>query len=98
MVKEYRITLGLSTYFIKILRLFLVVAFVADMPNETCKHGKSAPSKVVDDLPVYQGSAARHKCPICAYEKGFEDGLKSKPPTIPPGSTTIMPPLHGFKG
>ncbi len=29
-----------------------------------------------NDLPVVQGGEGRHRCAGCAYERGYEDGLK----------------------
>ena len=31
-----------------------------------------------NDLPVDQGGEGRHRCAGCAYERGYEDGLKRK--------------------
>ena len=31
---------------------------------------------IMKNLPENQGGAGRHKCPYCAYEKGFERGLQ----------------------
>jgi hypothetical protein len=46
------------------------------MTNQTCAHGKSAPDATLESLPVYQGGSARHKCPVCAYEAGVQEGLR----------------------
>lgn len=32
----------------------------------------------VQNIPVDQGGAGRHKCASCAYEQGFKDGLQRK--------------------
>ena len=52
---------------------------------ENCtKHGdKNAQARkpfdeVMDKLPHNQGGAGRHKCPYCAYEKGFKAGRKAE--------------------
>jgi len=46
------------------------------MPESTCKHENSAPADVIEELPYYQGQEARHRCAVCAYNKGVEDGFK----------------------
>jgi len=33
---------------------------------------------IFDTFPVDQGGYGRHKCAGCAYENGFQDGLKRK--------------------
>jgi hypothetical protein len=56
------------------------------MPNETCDHGNTAPMDVLDDLPHSQAGTGRHKCAICAYEKGLEEGQRQaavNPPVTP---------------
>jgi hypothetical protein len=45
------------------------------MPNETCKHGNVAPQDILDKLPDSQAGTGRHKCAICAYEKGLKEGF-----------------------
>ena len=32
---------------------------------------------IMEGIQENQGGAGRHKCAYCAYERGFEDGLKS---------------------
>lgn len=42
------------------------------MPLQQCDHGSAAPSGVLEDLPESQAGAGRHKCVICAFQRGFE--------------------------
>ena len=39
-----------------------------------CKKNHKVNFKV-DKLPESQAGAGRHKCAICAYESGYEDGV-----------------------
>jgi hypothetical protein len=43
---------------------------------ETCKHGHQAPRTVLDDLPASQAGTGRHKCAICAFEAGVDEGRR----------------------
>jgi hypothetical protein len=43
---------------------------------ETCKHGRQAPRGVLDDLPDSQAGTGRHKCAVCAYEAGIQEGIQ----------------------
>ena len=47
------------------------------MPQETCPHGKNAPSEVIDGLPHSQAGIGRHKCVVCAYCAGVNDSRGS---------------------
>lgn len=42
---------------------------------ERCNQGSSAPTSVLGELPEAQAGVGRHKCPVCAYEQGYKDGL-----------------------
>lgn len=42
--------------------------------NETCIHGGVSPVTLLASLHHSQGGSGRHKCPICAYEQGFQLG------------------------
>lgn len=42
------------------------------MPLQQCDHGSAAPTEVLQDLPESQAGAGRHKCVICAYQRGLE--------------------------
>lgn len=43
---------------------------------ESCKHKKQAPRDVLDSLPTAQAGTGRHKCAVCAYEAGIQEGLR----------------------
>ncbi len=43
---------------------------------EMCKHGSSAPKDLLEELPDNQGRTARHKCAVCAYKAGVEEGKR----------------------
>ncbi len=63
-----------------------------------CKHGSAAPDSVLLNLHVNQGGPQRHKCAVCAYEKGFrqeELGLfgDSEDESCQSGSTMSRPLL-----
>ena len=46
------------------------------MPSSTtCDHGKTAPDAAIAALPNSQANPGRHKCPTCAYDQGYRDGL-----------------------
>lgn len=42
--------------------------------NETCKHGGVSPVSLLVELHHNQGGKGRHRCPICAYEFGYNLG------------------------
>ncbi len=42
---------------------------------ENCKHDRSAPKEVVRNLPLSQAGEGRHKCAVCAYAVGYQQGL-----------------------
>lgn len=44
----------------------------------TCKHGKSAPVAVLEQLEASQGGTGRHRCVVCAYQVGYDDGKVGK--------------------
>jgi len=46
------------------------------MTNETCQRGFTAPIAVLNTLHDNQAKEARHQCPICAYNKGVEEGIR----------------------
>ena len=39
-----------------------------------CEHQQVAPDQVISNLQDSQAGAGRHKCVVCAYNKGMEDG------------------------
>jgi hypothetical protein len=43
---------------------------------ESCKHGKQAPKDLLEELPDSQAGSGRHKCAVCAYEAGIEEGIR----------------------
>jgi hypothetical protein len=43
---------------------------------EMCKHGHGAPKDVLENLPDYQGKTGRHKCVVCAYHAGIQEGMR----------------------
>lgn len=43
---------------------------------ESCKHKKQAPRELLDSLPTAQAGTGWHKCAVCAYEAGVEEGLR----------------------
>jgi hypothetical protein len=47
-------------------------------PNFTeCVHENVAPSEFISDLEKSQASPGRHKCAICAYAIGYQEGLRA---------------------
>lgn len=40
----------------------------------TCRHGNDAPDETMDGLHENQGGRQRHKCAVCAYERGYQIG------------------------
>lgn len=48
----------------------------SSLTSENCKHGNAAPLDLLAGLPPSQAGAGRHKCAVCAYEAGFEAGLR----------------------
>lgn len=43
---------------------------------ESCKHDNKAPVDLLESLPPSQAGLGRHKCAVCAYDAGFEAGLR----------------------
>lgn len=43
-----------------------------------CEKDHSKIQHIMETLPVDQGGVGRHKCAACAYEQGYQDGLKRK--------------------
>jgi len=41
---------------------------------EDCQHGNKAPVDFLKNLPESQTGTGRHKCVVCAYKNGFNDG------------------------
>ena len=51
-----------------------------DCPKHAGQHNELQRRKydaMMRALPENQSGCGRHKCAYCAYERGFEDGLKS---------------------
>lgn len=46
---------------------------------ENCNHDSIALVAVLQGLPDSQGGTGRHKCAVCAYQKGFEDAQSGYP-------------------
>ncbi len=46
---------------------------------QNCAHGSTAPVAVLDRLPVSQAGAGRHKCVICAFQRGQQLASGSGP-------------------
>jgi hypothetical protein len=44
-------------------------------PHEKCYAGSAAPQSLLAELPESQAGSGRHKCTICAYRLGYENGL-----------------------
>ena len=44
-----------------------------------CKHGNTAPDAVLDVLHDSQAGRQRHKCAVCAYERGYQIGRSGRP-------------------
>lgn len=42
-----------------------------------CDEGNEVSNYLVEGLNINQGGAGRHKCVICAYVRGKEDGEKN---------------------
>lgn len=42
--------------------------------NEICIHEGVAPASLLEELHRNQGGSGRHRCPTCAYERGFSIG------------------------
>ncbi len=42
-----------------------------------CKHQSYAPDSAIESLPPSQAGKGRHRCVVCAYEKGRRDGYKA---------------------
>jgi rubredoxin len=55
------------------------------MATERCEHGNSAPPEMYNQLHDSQAGAGRHKCIVCAYQTGYERGLKHS--DLPAGDT-----------
>lgn len=57
----------------------------------TCNHGNTAPDAILDELHISQAGMrdgveiSRHKCCECAFERGYQFGLKYS--TSPAGSS-----------
>jgi hypothetical protein len=45
----------------------------ANMQN--CEHGSAAPTVVLEGLPASQAGAARHKCVVCAFQRGQQGAI-----------------------
>lgn len=41
-----------------------------------CTQNSVAPEETIDELHNSQAGEGRHKCVICAYKAGVEDGMK----------------------
>ena len=57
------------------------VVTVVDPPNiYRCKHGRAAPELLLAQLPESQAVRARHRCAVCAYDRGRVAGVQSQRP------------------
>lgn len=66
------------------------------MPQQQCDHGSAAPTQVLENLPESQAGAGRHKCVICAFQRGF-DGAKGAPAeTCDHANAAPVPVLQGL--
>jgi hypothetical protein len=46
--------------------------------EKVCYHGKSAPAYILEELAPSQAGTGRHKCAICAFSAGLENGIKAE--------------------
>lgn len=46
------------------------------MENESCPHNGKAPSSLLSNLHGSQVGAGRHRCVVCAYSIGYEEGIR----------------------
>lgn len=44
---------------------------------EICQHGSIAPIDILDNIHDNQSGYGRHKCAVCAYQEGYEVGVKN---------------------
>ncbi len=44
---------------------------------EICQHGSIAPIDILDNIHDNQSGDSRHKCAVCAYQEGYEVGVKN---------------------
>jgi hypothetical protein len=42
---------------------------------QNCEHGSAAPTVVLEGLPASQAGAARHKCVVCAFQRGQQGAI-----------------------
>jgi len=56
---------------------------------ETCKHDSHAARTAMEALPEWQGGTARHRCPVCAYQAGLEEGFKRAEAAIRRAKLTV---------
>ena len=42
---------------------------------QNCAHGSAAPIDVLEGLPVSQAGAGRHKCVVCAFQRGQQEAI-----------------------
>ena len=49
---------------------------MAQSSFESCKHKHQAPRDLLNALPAAQAGTGRHKCVVCAYDAGVQDGIR----------------------
>lgn len=47
------------------------------IPTTKCSHKSLAPIEIIEKLPITQAGPGRHRCPVCAYELGYSEGVKA---------------------
>lgn len=57
-----------------------------------CPHEKFAPLGAIEALPESQAGVGRHKCAICAYHAGIEEGLRRAEVAIQQFRERTQPP------
>jgi len=63
------------------------------MPRQLCEHGSAAPTEVLQGLPESQAGAGRHKCVICAFQRGLEGAVGVPAETCDHGNAAPIPIL-----
>lgn len=61
-----------------------------------CQHDHSAPEDAIHSLPHNQAGPGRHKCAICAYQKGYSDAVKRMKSIIEGQNTDLIGQLESL--